>query len=50
MTVTATAQFAEPLLLVRQINNDLRLEQLYLERQAGSQNGNVLVRQPHLAS
>jgi hypothetical protein len=42
MTVTATAQFAEPLLLVRQINNDLRLEQLYLARQAGSQNGNVL--------
>jgi hypothetical protein len=42
MTVTATAQFAEPLLLVREINNDLRLEQLYLERLAGSQNGNVL--------
>jgi hypothetical protein len=42
MTIIATAQFAEPLLLVRQINNDLRLEQLYLERQAGSQNGNVL--------
>jgi hypothetical protein len=42
MTVTATAQFAEPLLLVRQVNNDLRLEQLYLERRAGSRNGNVL--------
>jgi hypothetical protein len=42
MTIIAAAQFAEPLLLVRQINNDLRLEQLYLERQAGSRNGNVL--------
>lgn len=42
MTVLATARFPEPLFTVRQVNNDLRLEHLHLERGAGSDNGNVL--------
>jgi hypothetical protein len=42
MTIVATARSKAPLFAVRQINNDLRLENLYLERLKGSDDGNVL--------
>ena len=42
MTVVATARSGKPLFTARQVNNDLRLEDLYLERLPGSADGNVL--------
>jgi hypothetical protein len=42
MTVVAEAQFAEPLFEVRQVNNDLRLQDLYIQRLPGSVGGNLL--------
>ncbi len=42
MTIAAKARFNEALFVARQINNDLRLEDVYLARLAGSANGNVL--------
>lgn len=42
MTVTATARSKAPLVTVRQINNNLHLESLHLERLGGSEDGNVL--------
>jgi len=42
MTIVATARSASPLLRVRQVNNDLRLDDLYLERLPCSADGNVL--------
>jgi hypothetical protein len=42
ISVVAEAQFAEPLFEVRQVNNDLRLQGLYLQRLPGSVGGNLL--------
>ena len=42
MTVIAEARFAEPLFEVRQVNNDLRLQDLYLQRLPGSVGGDLL--------
>jgi hypothetical protein len=42
MTVIAEARFAEPLFEVRQVNNDLRLQDLYLQRLPGSAGGDLL--------
>jgi len=42
MTVVAAAQFTEPLFTVLQLNIDLRLQDLYLERVPGSNGGHVL--------
>jgi hypothetical protein len=42
MTVLATARSAEPLFKVRQVNNDLCLQGVYLARLTGSRDGNVL--------
>ena len=42
MTVVAEARFAEPLFEVRQVNNDLRLQDLYLQRLPGSAAGGLL--------
>ena len=42
MTVVAAPRSAQPLFKVRQVNNDLRLQDLYLERLPGMFNGDVL--------
>lgn len=42
LTIVTQARSKAPLFAVRQINNDLRLETLYLERLAGGEVGNVL--------